>query len=102
MKIVPEMRAVRVAIYARVSTSEQDPCLQLDELTQYAEARRLQVVGTYVDHGVSGARAQRPQLDALMASAKRRQFDAVVVWKLDRLARSVRHLTTLAGELEAL
>jgi DNA invertase Pin-like site-specific DNA recombinase len=95
-------RSVRVAIYARVSTMEQDPSLQLDELTHYADARRLQVVGQYVDHGISGARAQRPQLDALMAAAKRRQFDALIVWKLDRLARSVRHLTTLAGELEAL
>lgn len=95
-------RIVRVVIYGRVSTSEQDPSLQLDELTHYADARRLQVVGQYVDHGISGARAQRPQLDALMAAAKRRQFDALLVWKLDRLARSVRHLTTLAGELEAL
>src|SRR5262245_1263928 len=97
-----KMRTVRVAIYARVSTAEQDPSLQLDELTHYAEARRLQVAGTYVDQGISGARAQRPQLDALMASAKRRDFDALLVWKLDRLARSVRHLTILAGELEAL
>jgi len=95
-------RSVRVAIYARVSTSDQNPSLQLDELTHYADARRLQVVGQYVDQGVSGARAQRPQLDALMAAAKRRHFDALLVWKLDRLARSVRHLTTLAGELEAL
>jgi DNA invertase Pin-like site-specific DNA recombinase len=95
-------RPERVAIYARVSTIDQNPNLQLDELTHYAEARRLQVVGQYVDQGVSGAKSQRPQLDALMAAAKRRQFDALLVWKLDRLARSVRHLTTLAGELEAL
>ena len=94
--------ATRAVVYARVSTSDQDPSLQLDELAQYASARRLEVVGRYVDQGVSGARAQRPELDALMAAAKRRQFDAVLVWKLDRLARSVRHLTTLAGELEAL
>jgi DNA invertase Pin-like site-specific DNA recombinase len=92
----------RVAIYARVSTIDQNPNLQLDELSRYAEARGLQLVATYVDQGVSGAKSQRPQLDALMAAAKRRQFDALLVWKLDRLARSVRHLTTLAGELEAL
>jgi len=49
---VTKASSVRVAIYARVSTSDQDPSLQLDELTHYAEARRLQVVGTYVDHGV--------------------------------------------------
>ncbi len=93
---------MRAAIYARVSTTDQDPSLQLDELGHYADARRLQVVGTYVDQGVSGARSQRPQLDALMAAAQKREFDALLVWRLDRLARSVRHLTTVAGELEAL
>src|SRR5262245_38420101 len=92
MSLTASTRGVRVAIYARVSTSDQNPSLQLEELTNYAEARRLQVVGQYVDQGVSGARAQRPQLDALMAAAKRRHFDALLVWKLDRLARSVRHL----------
>ena len=102
MSFTASTRGARVAIYARVSTTDQSPSLQLDELTHYAEARRLQVVGEYVDHGVSGTRAQRPQLDALMAAAKRRHFDALLVWKLDRLARSVRHLTMLAGELEAL
>ncbi len=93
---------MRAAIYARVSTTDQDPSLQLDELGHYADARRLQVVGTYVDQGVSGARSQRAQLDALMGAARRREFDALLVWRLDRLARSVRHLTTVAGELEAL
>ncbi len=92
----------RAAIYARVSTSEQNPQLQLDDLEQYAVARSLKVVGKYVDHGVSGAKSSRPELDALMAAAHLRQFDALLVWKLDRLARSVRHLTTLAAELEAL
>src|SRR5262249_41868766 len=95
-------RPQRVAIYARVSTIDQNPNLQLDELSRYAGVRGLQLVATYVDQGVSGAKSQRPQLGALMAAAKRRQFDALLVWKLDRLARSVRHLTTLAGELEAL
>ena len=93
---------MRAAIYARVSTTDQDPSLQLDELSHYADARRLQVVETYVDQGVSGARSQRPQLDALMGAARKREFDALLVWRLDRLARSVRHLTTVAGELEAL
>ena len=94
--------AARVAIYARVSTTDQDPSLQLDELTHYADARGLDLVGTYLDQGVSGGRSQRPKLDALMAAARKRQFDALLVWRLDRLARSVRHLTTVAGELEAL
>ena len=92
----------RAAIYARVSTADQNPELQLDELERYAEARGLDVVAKFVDHGVSGAKSSRPELDALMAAAHLRQFDALLVWKLDRLARSVRHLTTLAAELEAL
>ena len=93
---------MRLAIYARVSTSDQDPQLQLDELQQYAAARGLEVVQTYLDHGISGAKDRRPALDRLMRGAHRRRFDAVLVWKLDRLARSVRHLTTLASEFEAL
>ena len=93
---------MRVAIYARVSTSDQNPQLQLDELREYAAARGLEVVQTYLDHGISGAKDRRPALDRLMRGAHRRRFDAVLVWKLDRLARSVRHLTTLASEFEAL
>ncbi len=58
---------MRAAIYARVSTTDQDPSLQLDELGHYADVRGLQVVGTYVDQGVSGARSQRPQLDVRIA-----------------------------------
>jgi hypothetical protein len=68
----------------------------------YAEARGLEVVEEFVDHGVSGAKDRRPALDRLLADAKRRKFDVLVVTKLDRLARSVRHLTTLAAEFEAL
>ena len=94
--------AGRVALYARVSTAEQHPEAQVDRLRSYADARGLQVVDAFVDHGISGAKASRPALDELMAKAKLRSFDAIVVTKLDRLARSTRHLTQLAGELEAL
>ncbi len=93
---------IRAAIYARVSTADQNPDLQLDELERYAAARGLSVTDKYVDRGVSGAKSSRPQLDALLAAAQLRRFDALLVWKLDRLARSVRHLTTLSAELEAL
>ncbi len=75
---------------------------QLDDLRGYAPARRLEVVEEYVEHGVSGSKDRRPALDEMMAKAKRRSFDAVAVVKLDRLARSTRHLTQLAAELEAL
>ncbi len=92
----------RVAMYARVSTRGQDPTSQLDALRAYAAARGLDPVGEFVDHGVSGSKGRRPALDALVVACRRREVDAVAVVKLDRLARSVRHLTALAAELEAL
>ncbi len=93
---------MRVALYARVSTSDQTTAPQLDALHGYAEARRLEIVEEYIDHGISGSKDRRPALDEMLAKAKRRAFDAIAVVKLDRLARSTRHLTQLAGELEAI
>lgn len=93
--------ARRVAAYSRVSTGEQTPENQLVALRAYIAARGWQAT-EYVDHGVSGARDRRPGLDALMAAARARKVGAVIVVRLDRLARSVRHLTALAGEFEAL
>ena len=84
---------MRVALYARVSTTDQTVAPQLDALRSYAEARQLQVVDEFVDHGVSGRKDRRPALDELMAKAKRRAFDGVAVVRLDRMARSTRHLT---------
>jgi DNA invertase Pin-like site-specific DNA recombinase len=92
----------RVAIYARVSTSEQTVEPQLFALRQYTEARGLEIAAEYVDHGVSGAKDRRPALDRLLADARRRRFDVLACTKLDRLARSVHHLTSLGRELEAL
>jgi DNA invertase Pin-like site-specific DNA recombinase len=85
---------MRVAIYARVSTANngQDPTMQTRELREYAERRKWTVAGEYVDVGISGTKEKRPELDRLMADAHRRRFDAVVVWKFDRFARSVSHL----------
>src|SRR2546427_4313961 len=84
---------MKVAIYARVSTTNgQDPELQLRELREYCQRRGWEVAGEYVDVGISGAREQRQQLNRLIADAHRRRFDAVVVWKFDRFARSVLHL----------
>lgn len=92
---------IRAAIYARVSTLDQSPENQLFALHEYVKARGWRAV-EFSDHGVSGTRDRRPGLDAMMALARRRKVDAVVVTKLDRLARSVRHLVTMAGELDAL
>ena len=89
-----------LALYARVSTGSQKLEPQLDPLRDYARRRGGNVV-EYVDHA-SGAKARRPGLDALMAACRRREVEAVVVVKLDRLARSVGHLVDLSREFEAL
>lgn len=95
--------AMRVALYARVSTcnGQQDPELQLRELREYAKHRDLTIVGEYIDR-ISGSKDSRPALNRLMADASRRKFDAVLVWKLDRFGRSLRHLVNALAELEAL
>jgi DNA invertase Pin-like site-specific DNA recombinase len=92
----------KVALYARVSTSNghQDPLLQLRELREYAERRGWVMVEEYIDTGISGAKDSRPALNRLMADAHRRRFDAVLVWKLDRFGRSLRHLVNALAELE--
>jgi DNA invertase Pin-like site-specific DNA recombinase len=94
----------RVALYARVSTANghQDPEMQLRELREFVERRGWQISGEYVDKGISGSKDSRPALDRLMADAQRRKFDAVLVWKLDRFGRSLRHLVNALAELEAL
>jgi len=93
----------RVALYARVSTANgsQDPQMQLRELREYAERRELQIVEEYTDNGVSGSKDSRPALNKLMADAHGRKFDAVLVWKIDRWGRSLRHLVTSLAELDA-
>src|SRR5438105_2925205 len=76
--------------------------MQLRELREYAARRGWQVVEVYTDAGVSGSRDSRPQLNRLMTDACRRKFDSVLVWKLDRFGRSLRHLINALAELEAL
>jgi DNA invertase Pin-like site-specific DNA recombinase len=83
---------MRCAIYARVSTTDQNCELQLRELREYLSRRDWNNAGEYVDTGFSGAKASRPSLDRLMADAARRKFDCVVVWKIDRFGRSVLNL----------
>lgn len=100
-----EMRGhMRVALYARVSTSngQQDPEVQLRELREYVGRREMQVILEYVDSGVSGSRESRPALDRLMSDARRRKFEAVLVWKIDRLGRSLKHLVVTLADLSAL
>jgi DNA invertase Pin-like site-specific DNA recombinase len=92
---------MRAAIYARVSTFDQEPENQLQELRRYVEARCWTAV-EYVDRGVSGAKDRRPALDQVVGDAKRRRFDVLVCWRLDRLGRNLKHLVTLIEDLQAL
>ncbi len=94
---------MKAAIYARVSTTNgQSPDMQLRELREYCQRRKWTIAGEFVDQGVSGSKESRPELNRLMQAAKQREFDAVLVWKLDRFGRSLRHLVNALAELEAL
>jgi DNA invertase Pin-like site-specific DNA recombinase len=93
---------MRAAIYTRVSTLDQNPQSQLLDLQQLASQRGFEVMKTYVDHGVSGTRARRPGLDEMLFDARRHQFDVVLVWAADRLARSVKHFVDILAELDHL
>src|SRR3989454_12655618 len=97
------MPSSRVALYARVSTcnGQQDPEMQLRELREYAQHRELIIVDEYIDK-MTGSKDSRPALNRLMADASQRKFDAVLVWKLDRFGRSLRHLVNALAEFEAL
>jgi len=91
-----------VALYARVSTlNGQDPEMQLSELREYAARRGWAVHGEYVDQGVSGSKESRPELNRLTEDAHRRAFDAVLVWKIDRYGRSLKHLVNALADLSA-
>src|SRR3989441_1266944 len=94
---------MKVAIYARVSTTNgQDPELQLRELREYCQRRGWEIAGEYVDVGISGAKERRPELDRLMAEARKRRLDAVVVYRYDRFARSLRQLVNSLEEFRSL
>ena len=94
---------MKVGIYVRVSTSDkgQDPELQLGPLRKYAIARGWDFL-EYVDLGESGVKDRRPGLDRLMEDARKRRLDGILVWKLDRLGRSLKHLLTMFEEFHDL
>ena len=98
----PPLTIARVALYARVSTlNGQDPEMQLSELREYASRRGWAITSEYIDQGVSGSKESRPELNQLMADALRRKFDAVLVWKIDRFGRSLKHLVNALADLGA-
>jgi DNA invertase Pin-like site-specific DNA recombinase len=93
----------RAAIYARVSTHNgQNPEMQLDEVREYCRRRGWEITGEYVDEGISGSKEHRPSLDRLLAECRKRQVDAVVVYRYDRFARSLRQLVNALEEFRAL
>src|ERR1700722_4462006 len=93
---------MRIGIYARVSTKDQSCEMQLRDLRTYCAARAFDLVREYVDVGQSGAKDSRPELNILMDDARKRQFDAIVVWRFDRFARSTKHLLTALEEFRSL
>ena len=92
----------RVGIYARVSTADQSTESQLLDLRRYVTDRSWQSYKEYCDNGISGTKDSRPALDELMADAKKRKFDIVLVWRFDRFARSTRHLINALEEFRNL
>jgi len=91
----------RVCTYARVSTPDQNPALQAQELEDYTRRQRWEIAATYSDT-ISGTKARRPGLDALMTDARLRKFDCVLVWKLDRFGRSLVDCLSNIQALESL
>jgi DNA invertase Pin-like site-specific DNA recombinase len=90
------------AIYARVSTNKQSCDNQLVDLRQIANRNGWVVVSEFVDQGISGAKSDRPGLDALLKDATRRKFDVVMCWDISRLGRSLPHLVSVMEEMRAL
>jgi DNA invertase Pin-like site-specific DNA recombinase len=92
----------RAAIYSRVSTTDQNTGLQVDEATALVHRRGWTLVEVFEDVGISGTKGRRPGLDRLLAAARKRKVDVLVVWRADRLFRSVHHMVTTLTDLSAL
>lgn len=92
----------KAAIYCRVSTADQRVESQLYDLRELAAQRGIEVVAEYQDCGISGSKARRPGLDALLQDARKKKFSVVLVSAFDRVARSVRHFLQVIDELESL
>ena len=93
---------MKVAIYARVSTTNmgQDTDRQLLELREICHGNDWQIVGEFIDKGISGTKQSRPQLDAMMKDARCRKFKMVVCLELSRIARSTKHMLDILEDLK--
>ena len=92
----------RAAIYARVSTADQRIENQILDLRKMAAQRNFEVVHEYCDRGISGSKAKRPGLDAMMADARRGEFSVILVAAFDRIARSTKNFLEIVDELNEL
>lgn len=91
---------MKVAIYLRVSTADQTTLNQEIELREYCERNNYEIYKIYKDEGVSGAKTSRPQLDLMLIDMRNKLFEAIIVWKFDRLGRSTSHLLQVLEELK--
>ena len=91
-----------VAIYARVSTDRQTVDMQIHELKEYVKRRGWNLYREFIDQGYSGSDTKRPAFQDMMNEAKKRKFDVLLVWKLDRLSRSMKDLVMVLNELGGL
>ena len=91
----------RAVLYMRVSSVDQHPETQLHDLRQMAIQRGFEIKHEYTDR-ISGVKARRPGLSDLMRDARRSQFDVVLVWACDRIARSTRHFLEILDEFNRL
>jgi len=78
-----------VAIYARVSTDKQKVDMQIRELREFVNRSGWKISNEYTDQGYTGANIKRPAFAEMMYEARKRKFDVLLVWKLDRLSRSL-------------
>ncbi len=92
----------KCAIYARVSTCEQSVNNQLYDLRLFAQQRGFEVAAEFTDVGISGSKARRPGLDAMLRDARKRKFTVLIVAAFDRLARSTKHFLGVVDELDSL
>lgn len=88
-----------VAIYARVSTDKQKVDMQLNELRQFAARSGWTIYQEYIDQNFTGANTNRPAFQEMMDAARKRRFDVLLVWKLDRLSRSLKDLINILDTL---
>jgi DNA invertase Pin-like site-specific DNA recombinase len=91
---------MKVALYLRVSTEEQTTSNQEIELKKYCEREGYEIYNIYRDEGISGSKTSRPSLDLMLQDMRKKMFEAIIVWKFDRLGRSTAHLLQVLEELK--